>query len=107
MAHKKAAYDYQYNKCSNEAKRIAEKWFIDNKLAIDYKSIYIVWFAFTKAGYRCMVTSKMYQNNFFEISKNVHNNEMICHVLQQVECMVRPSQAETIRMQERVVDLFD
>lgn len=107
MAHKKAMYDYQYNKCSNEAMRIAEKWFKDNKLAIDYESIYIVWFAFTKTGYRCMVTSKMYQNNFFEISKNVRTNEMICHVLQQVECIAHPSQAESICMHERVVDLFD
>ena len=107
MAHKKAAYDYQYNKCFNEARRIAEKWFTDNKLAIDYNSIYIVWFAFTKAGYRCMVTSKMYPNNFFEISKNIHNNEMICHVLQQVECIVHPSQAESICMHEQVDDLLD
>lgn len=107
MAHKKAVYGYQYNKCSNEAKHVAEKWFKDNKLAIDFESIYIVWFAFTKNGYRCMVTSKMYQNNFFEISKNFYNDESICHVLQQVECIVQPSKSEPILMHERVSELFD
>lgn len=107
MAHKKAEYGYQYNKCSNEARRIAEKWFKDNKLAIDYKSIYIVWFAFTKTGYRCMVTSKMYQNNFFEITKNIYTNEMICRILQQVECIVHPSQTEAIHVHEDNSLLFD
>lgn len=100
MARKKAAYSYQYNKSCNEAKHIVQKWFTDNGLAIDPNSIYIVWFAFTKVGYRCMVSSKLYQNNFFEINKNVMSNEMVCHVLQQVECIVHPSQSESIYMHE-------
>ena len=107
MAHKKAMQDYRYNKCSNEARHIAKQWFIDNKLAIDFESIYIVWFAFTKNGYRCMVTSKLYQNNFFEIKKNIRNNEMICHVLQQVECIAHPSQDKPVHMHERVSDSLD
>lgn len=107
MAQKKAEYDYQFTKRSNEARRFVEKWFKKNKLAIDYQSIYIVWFAFTKTGYRCMVTSKMYQNNFFEINKNVHNNEMVCHVLQQVECIVHPSESEPIYMHERSFDITE
>lgn len=93
MAHKKAMYDYQFNKCSNEAKSIVEDWFKENKLAIDPKSIYIVWFAFTKVGYRCMITSRMYQNNFFEINKNAFGNEISCHVLQQVEYIVKLNQS--------------
>ena len=101
MAQKIATYDYKYSKCAKEAKRIVEEWYIKSKIAIDPKTIYIVWFAFTKSGYRCMVTSKLYRNNFFEISKNLYNNEMICHILQQVECIVHPSQSEAIYLQER------
>lgn len=92
MAHEKAVYDYQYKKCTKEAKQIVKKWFKENNLAIDLNSIYIVWFAFTKVGYRCMVTSTMYQNNFFEISKNVQNKEVICYVFQRIECIVTPNQ---------------
>lgn len=96
MAHKKAIFDYQYKRCCNEAKDIIKQWYDDNHIAIDSTTIYIVWFAFTKAGYRCMVTSKTYRSNFFEISKNVHTNEMMCSVLQQIECIASPGQIDFI-----------
>lgn len=107
MAQMKAEYDYQFNKCSYEAKKLVEEWFNNNKLNIDFKTIYIVWFAFTKNGYYCVITSKTYPSNFFEISKNVRNNEIICRVLKQIGYIVHPSQAELISMHERVVGLLD
>ncbi len=106
MAHKKAMYDYQYNKRSNEAKHIVMQWFKDNNMDIDFETIYIIWFAFTKVGYRCMITSDMYQNNFFEINTNVSNGEMVCRVMKQIECIVHPSQAEAIAIPDSN-NLFD
>ena len=100
MAHKKATkklqmqYSYRYKKCSDEAIDIVEKWFEDTYSKIDDYSIYIVWFAFTKNGYRCMLTSKTYKNNFFEITKNIVTGETICLVLRQVEYIVHPGNVQ-------------
>ena len=58
MARKKAkAKDYKYINCTNEAIGIAKKWFRDNRIPLHAGSLYIVWFAYTKNGYRCMVQS--------------------------------------------------
>lgn len=105
MAHKKAT-DYRYEKCTKEAVNIVKQWFKNNHLAVDPKSIYIVWFAYTQRGYHCMVASKMYQNNYFEVKKNVETGELICLVLQQVECIVHPSSTDELILHERT-DSFD
>lgn len=97
MGHKKS-YDSHFVKCSDEAKNFVEEWYKNNNLPVDTNSIYIIWFAFTKNGYRCMVSSHMYKNNFFEISKNMKNQETVIQVLQQVECIVHPSEDVVIPM---------
>lgn len=94
----KKSYDSRYIKYSNEARELVEEWYNNNHLTIDKTSIYIIWFAFTKNGYRCMVSSHMYENNFFEISKNMKNQETVIRVLQQVECIVHPSEDVIIPM---------
>lgn len=99
MANKKA-FDYQYIKCVREAIDETLSWYRNNKLGIDPQSIKIVWFGYTKKGYRCMTTSTMYQNNFFEIIKNMKTGEMICMVLQQTECIVHPSQDEVLYLHD-------
>ncbi len=94
MAQKKAIIDHRYKQCSEEAINTVKHWYRDNHLSIDANDIYIVWFAFTKVGYKCMVTSNTYKNLFFEISKNMYNDEMLCLVLQQVECIASPKHTD-------------
>lgn len=102
----KIAYDKYQAKFEKEAKRLVESWFRRNKLGIDRNSLYLVWFAFTNDGYRCMVTSTVYKNNFFEISKNVKTKETICNCFELFECFVKPSNSPLILMHDRT-DAYD
>lgn len=113
MTHKKnkkhdQQYYEQYDICRKDAINIVKQRFDDTHLVVDPTSIYIVWFAFTHNGYHCMVTSKIYKNNFFEITKNMKTNEMVCLVLQQVECIVHPGEKQHISiLPNNIQDLIE
>ena len=105
MAQKKAV-DYKYSACVEDASKIVSKWFSDNKRPIEDNAIYVVWLAYIPNGYRCMMTSYTYPSMFFEIKRNMVTDEMICHVLKEVECMVEPSHSEVIVMHDRNSELI-
>ena len=113
MSHKKSKkydeqYRKQYNMCKKDAIDIVKQWFDDANLVIDPSSIYIVWFAFIRNGYHCMMASKIYTNNFFEIVKNVKTNEMTCFVFQRIECIAHPSEKpDILEMPNNIQEYLD
>lgn len=104
MAQKKAVDDKRQKNCEKEAKEIVYKWFKDRGLSIDPNTIYIVWFAYVHHGFKCMVSSHMYKNNFFEITVNKVTGEMYYNCFKRFEYVIKPANHETnIDIQEDLV----
>lgn len=92
MAHKKANdFDPRQHACEEEAKKIVIDWFKRRNLAVDKDSLYVVWFAYIRRGFKCMVTSHIYKSNFFEITVNKITGEMYCNCFDRFEYFVDPS----------------
>lgn len=87
MAQKKAISKSKYKQIEYEAKGLVLEWFDTNDFLIDEDSLYIVWVGLTKNGYRCLVRSTDFINNFFEINNN--NGELICTCLKRFEYIVK------------------
>ena len=100
MSPRKKYKDIRQRNCEKEAKQIVVDWFIKNDIYVDFKTIRIVWFAYTAQGYRCMITSYMQSTRFFEISKNVKTGEMICSCYKLYECLIHPSNSPIIEMHD-------
>ena len=77
--------------CENEAKNIVIDWFKKQNLASNKNSLRIVWFAYTTTGFKCMITSETYTNNFFEVTINKITGEMYCNCFERFEYFVTPS----------------
>lgn len=95
MAHGKRNhknYDALQMKCQDEARQIISDYYCHEKLVSDIDSIYVVWFAFIKNGWKCMVSSYCYKNHFFEITKNERTGEICYNCFKRYQFIVRPSE---------------
>lgn len=92
MALKKAKKEYhdEQRKCENKAKEVVLDWFKQKNLSINPETIYVVWFAFLRNGFKCMITSHMYNNNFFEVTINKKTGEMYYSCFERFEYVVEP-----------------
>lgn len=104
MAQWKAGFGSGQEKCEREAKSIVENWYKKHNIGIDPESIYVVWFAYLPNGYKCMVSSKMYSNNCFEITKNKITDEVYYSVFERVEYVVHPSLSEDYILSAKGLD---
>ncbi len=102
MARKKAYMDIHQKNCENEAKKFVQDWYKDRNIVIDPNSIYVVWFAFLKNGFKCMISSHMYKNNFFEITSNKTTGEICCSCFERFEYVVHPAnRAQTFDISDK------
>lgn len=106
MAHKKA-YEHKLRKCQKEALNLVYDWFVKYGYKIDKDSLYVVWFAFTITGYKCMINSKMYSKRYFEVTKNLNTNETIINCFELTECIVHPSESPILELHDRFDDVPD
>jgi len=91
MARKKANYDPRQHACENEAKKIVSKWFKKQNLVTKDHALRIIWFAYIPRGFKCMITSDTYNNNFFEVTVNKVTGEIYCNCFQRFAYFVTPS----------------
>ena len=97
MAHKKANLDPTYKKLEDEAKDFVIDWFDMNDYLIDEDSLYLIWLGLTKSGYRCMIGSTDFPNNYFEIKKNMKTSETICTCLRRFEYIVKLPDSDEVK----------
>lgn len=102
MARMKAVQDARQRKYETEAALFVKNYLKQNNINVDDDDIFIIWFAFTNHGYRCMVTSRSCKDLFFEISKNNKTKEFICHCFKQFEYIVYPSKTDSIELHDRL-----
>ena len=91
MAQKKANMDILQKNCEEEAKELVIDWFKSRRLTIDPSSLYIVWFAYIRQGFKCMVSSHIYKNNFFEVTVNKRTGEKYYNCFERFEYIVQPA----------------
>lgn len=91
MARKKADYDPRQRKCENEAREIVLEWYKNRNLLMDPKTIFVVWFAYLPSGFKCMLSTDIYKNNFFEVTVNKITGETQCACYERFEYMVKPA----------------
>lgn len=91
MARKKANHDPRQHACENEAKKIVSNWFKKQNLVIKNNALRIIWFAYIPRGFKCMITSDTYNNNFFEVTVNKVTGEIYCNCFQRFAYFVAPS----------------
>ena len=85
MARKKAFADIIQQKCEKEAKDFVLDWYQQQDIAIKPSEIFIAWFAFTDHGYRCMISSYVNQNSFFELNVNKRTHNIRCNFYHRYE----------------------
>lgn len=110
MAHSKQRnqkhVDQLQLKCQNEAKKFVLDYYNREGMGYNPDSLYIVWFAFLPSGWKCMITSSMYKNHFFEVTKHVNSGEMYCNCYNLFEHIVYPSTKPAFVLTEPVDDLL-
>ena len=95
MAHRKRTQT-QYNaiqmKCQDEARSIVDKYLKKEHLPYStFDDIYVVWFAFISKGWKCMVSSYTYTDQFFEVTKDEYTGEYYCNCFKRVRYITHPS----------------
>ena len=91
MARKKADEDPRQKPCEQEAMDVVLNFYKGRK-EIEHKSLRVVWFAFiNQSGFKCMITSETYPNEFFEVTINKVTGEMRCDCFTRYEYIVKPS----------------
>ena len=88
MARKKAFADTVQQECEKEAKDFVLDWYQRQDIAIKPAELFIVWFAFTDHGYRCMISSYVNQNSFFELKVNKRTHAIQCDCYHRYEHVV-------------------
>lgn len=91
MARKKANNDPLQRKCENEAREIVLNWYKNHNLLMDPETIFVVWFAYLPSGFKCMLSTDIYSNNFFEVTMNKITGEIQCACYTRFEYMVKPA----------------
>lgn len=91
MGQKKTNVDYQQIRCEREARDIVIEWYKNRNLIIYPKNIFVVWFAYLPSGFKCMLSTDIYKNNFFEITVNKTTGEIQCTCFKRFEYMVKPA----------------
>lgn len=97
MAQKKAEMDSMYKHLEKEAIDFVLEWFDLNHYLVDPDSLYLVWMGLTKSGYRCMIGSTDFPNNYFEIKVNKKTGETICTCLRRFEYIVKLPDSNEIK----------
>ena len=85
MAQKKAVQ----KKYELEATNFIKDWYRRQCVKVNSDDIFIIWFAFTKNGYKCMVGSYTNQNLFFELSANKRTGDIWCNCYERYEYIVK------------------
>ena len=98
MAHGKRnkKYDALQMKCQDEARRIISDYYKNEHLYYEFNDIYVVWFAYIKNGWKCMISSHRYKNHFFEITKNERSGEICYNCFKRYQFIVHPSEDEPL-----------
>ncbi len=85
MAHKKANIEPIQKECEAEAIEFIVNWYRWQNVKVNENDIFIVWFAFTKRGYRCMLSTHVNPNMFFELSANKRTKDIQCDCYERYE----------------------
>lgn len=104
MARKKAnnSIDPIQKECELEAIEFVANWFEWQNFRVDQNDIFVVWFAFTKRGYRCMISTKFRPNLFFELSVNKRSGDIQCDCYERFEHVVmNGSKFDVIKFTDR------
>ena len=90
MNYMKNRDDIIRHELENEAKNIVFTWYYNKDEAITIDSLFIVWFAFLKNGYKCMLSSRKKPDDFFEVTVNKRTGEQFFNCFKRVGYQVKP-----------------